>query len=394
MTMDNRHANEMIFEDTRDFITKSPELRKSIARTQYYQKMISGTSEILYHGLFYSDEAKIVVSEKRTLEAASNYKGMKTCILNFASATRPGGGVLSGASAQEESICRCSTLYFCLNSPEMISNFYRPHRQSPNSFNNDDVIYSPDIQVIRSEATDSNRLGRNHWYPVNVITCAAPNLRTRSLQIPYGENRGYETTEDELRSVLIKRIRRIFSIAAAEENEVLILGAFGCGAFGNPPALVADVFYQTTQEYRHKFVAIEYAIWHPERALDNYLAFRNRFSPLIEKENKTKPMEPRDYSLYDVETKLYMVHTDKGYMAYNSHMGILSFMKEPHPRQIVRFNEDGIHSPLLQKLMADIGYPNYLKYFVEKIPVCMLKRELQYGMDAEGFEQLYHSQFT
>ena len=58
---------------------------------------------------------RIVVSQKRTFDAASEYKGMKTAVHNFASATNPGGGVVRGANAQEECLCRCSGLYFNLN---------------------------------------------------------------------------------------------------------------------------------------------------------------------------------------------------------------------------------------------------------------------------------------
>ncbi len=67
----------------------------------------------------YDSRAKIVISHKRTYEAASSYKGKKVAVLNFASASNPGGGVVKGSSAQEECLCRCSSLYFALNEKKM-----------------------------------------------------------------------------------------------------------------------------------------------------------------------------------------------------------------------------------------------------------------------------------
>ena len=55
-------------------------------------------------------------------------------------------------------------------------------------------------------------------------------------------NAGYKpakVTPAELESLLTSRIKRIFEIAAANENEVLILGAFGCGAFRNSADILA-----------------------------------------------------------------------------------------------------------------------------------------------------------
>ena len=90
-------------------------------------------------------------------------------------------------------------------------------------------------------------------------------------------NAGYKpakVTPAELESLLTSRIKRIFEIAAANENEVLILGAFGCGAFRNPPEIVAKVFNKVMSDFLKYFDTIEYAIYHTEREIANYEAFR------------------------------------------------------------------------------------------------------------------------
>ena len=80
---------------------------------------------------------------------------------------------------------------------------------------------------------------------------------------------------EELLCLLQKRIQKIFETAIASGADVLILGAFGCGAFRNPPELVAAVFAEFTELYRNNFDVIEYAVFHTEQEAANYKAFRN-----------------------------------------------------------------------------------------------------------------------
>ena len=90
---------------------------------------------------------------------------------------------------------------------------------------------------------------------------------------PYAGDKAAKITPTELEKLLTARIRRIFEIAVANGNEVLILGAFGCGAFRNPPRIVAKVFNAVMQDYLCCFDTIEYAVYHTEREVANYEAF-------------------------------------------------------------------------------------------------------------------------
>jgi uncharacterized protein (TIGR02452 family) len=118
-------------------------------------------------------------------------------------------------------------------------------------------------------------LPKDEWWNVNILTCAAPNLRERpsNAMNSYAGNQAAKITPAELEKLLTKRIRRIFEIAVANGNEVLILGAFGCGAFRNPPEIVAKVFNTVMQDYLCYFDTIEYAVYHTEGEVANYKEF-------------------------------------------------------------------------------------------------------------------------
>ena len=275
--IDRRTKNVEIFRDTERRYTSDPILMSAVQQSTNNQVFIAESKNAIVPSAYKSQKAEVIVSEKRSLEAAEVYakQGKKVCVLNFASATNPGGGVVNGSSAQEECICRCTTLYPCLNTDTMWNAFYKPHRKAANPLYNNDCIYTPNVCVFKSDTNFPEILPKDEWWNVNILTCAAPNLRERlsNAMNPYAGDKSVKTTSAELEKLLTKRIRRIFEIVIANGNEVLILGAFGCGAFRNPPEIVAKVFNTVMQNYLCYFDTIEYAVYHTEREVVNYEAF-------------------------------------------------------------------------------------------------------------------------
>lgn len=264
-----RSENVAIFENTRAMCKTNQKLAQAIRKSNSRQKVILDDAKVEAGVPRYLEPAKIVVSKKRSYEAAHKYLGQKTCVLNFASATNPGGGVVWGSTAQEECLCRCSTLYANLTQRNLWNSFYGPHRDQHNPLYNDDCIYTPDVVVFKSDTASPELLPTEGWWRVNVITCAAPNLRNdRDGTVRVS------VSNAELKALHIQRMRRILNISAAEGNDVVILGAYGCGAFKNPPEVVAEAMKQVVKEFRYCFKTIEFAVYCSPRDERNYQVFR------------------------------------------------------------------------------------------------------------------------
>ncbi|MCR4597685.1 MAG: TIGR02452 family protein [Acetatifactor sp.] len=269
-----REENLAVFQDTEHRCKTNQRLKEAIVKSVAEQKLIleSYSVENALGKNRYQNAAKVVVSKKRSFEAASAYKGKKVCVHNFASATNPGGGVTKGSSAQEECLCRCSTLYFCLNTDKLWNGFYGPHRAAHDPIHNDDCIYTPNVIVMKTDEAIPQIMQEKDWYETSVITCAAPNLRERpSNQMNSGDGKdSVKLSSQEQLALHEKRLRRILDIAAAAGEEVVILGAFGCGAFENDPQAVATAASNVLADYLHAFETIEFAIYCSPRDERNF----------------------------------------------------------------------------------------------------------------------------
>lgn len=273
--MDRREQNRMAFEDTRKCCSEGV-LKKSIGNSCKEQRVIKENDDVPSATIRKDyGKTKVIVSDKRSFEAAKEYNGKKICVLNFASASNPGGGVVHGSNAQEESLCRCSTLYFCLNVKLNWDAFYAPHRVLQNPLYNNDCIYTPNITVFKSDVAIPELLPESEWYSVNVLSAAAPNLRERpsNSMNPCAGKKRVVLKDSELLELHLSRGRWMLDIAKAKGNEVLILGAFGCGAFQNPPHVVAEAYKRLMGEYDGVFELVEFAVYCPPRDSSNYDVF-------------------------------------------------------------------------------------------------------------------------
>lgn len=287
MPKDLREERKEIFEETKRLYTTDKRLVDSVTFSKENQQVVTEDVEIITPKAKYDIPAKVLVSQKRSLEAASEYLEQKVCVLNFASATNAGGGVTKGSNAQEEAICRCSTLYPCISDHKVTSQFHYYHRNAlhsgqMNALYNNDCIYTPGVTVFKSDTDHPQLLAEKLWYKVDMISCAAPNLRSKpsNAMNPDSGDRAVSIKPSELLELHKKRISRVLDIASLNGAEVVILGAFGCGAFQNPPDVVAQAMYEVVQTYLYHFKAIEFAVYCSPRDTMNYDVFKRILSPI------------------------------------------------------------------------------------------------------------------
>lgn len=271
--MNQRQKNVVVFEDTMNIYRSEESIKKAIVQQKKETKLYLEEDEIKLpenENSRYEKACTIIVSKKRTLEAAEGlikkHPESKVAVLNFASATNPGGGVIQGSSAQEESICRCSTLYPVLNQQQLYEDFYGYHRMRKDVLYTNRCIYTPKILVFKSDSIEPTYLEKKDWYAVDVITCAAPNLRMNEYNVL--------SRTESLAQLISDRIERILQVAIANQVDCLILGAFGCGAFCNPVDVVAEAFAKNIEKYSHAFQTIEFAIYCKEYETENYEIFQ------------------------------------------------------------------------------------------------------------------------
>lgn len=199
----------------------------------------------------------------------------RICVLNFASARHVGGGYLTGAKAQEEDVCRVSALYSSLL---CAPDFYNAHkaRGAENLRYSHRMVYSPDVPVFRDAGgggsggaaagasspnsadggvsstaggsgggggavnggSGGSRGGGNPLlarpYLVDILTSPAPNATALRQNLP--------SAASNLEGILRERAGRILALALEHGADTIVMGAWGCGVFGNDLTTVLSVF--------------------------------------------------------------------------------------------------------------------------------------------------------
>lgn len=235
--------------------------------TEKLEAIIDDEDEFFERSFYGNPNCQFMVLDGDSLEAAQFLE--HPLVMNFANAIHPGGGFLNGAHAQEESLCRCSTLYQSLSSAEA-SEMYQYNSENRIAVDSDYMLLSSNVCVFRD--SDCNLL--ENPYRVAVWTIPAPNLKGRARN----------TEQSEIDFIMKDRLRKFFYAAARNGYRNLVLGAWGCGAFGHDAKIVADYFKEILieEKYCEYFDNIIFAVLGQGYNLN---AFEETFCEVIEEDD-------------------------------------------------------------------------------------------------------------
>lgn len=204
---------------------------------------------------------EIIVDNLDTVQAGSRFfRDGKVALLNFSSYKNPGGMFLKGSKAQEECLCHASYLYNVLSQFEL--EFYdwnNRHKNKALYLNR--ALYTPDVLFHYN----------GMLFYSDVITCAAPN-KTAAQK--------YQNVSDEENTeVLRSRIRFVLDVAKDNQVDTLILGAYGCGVFGQDSKVVAGIFREYLETLYRCFKKVVFAI--PKGRDGNLESFMQVFTDTV-----------------------------------------------------------------------------------------------------------------
>lgn len=251
-------SGEYVSEKNRRILFPDPE--KMRAGTVFYYKEFTSIQKQKY------DQMDISVQNNDCVLAGKKLKeeGFNPAILNMASGSNPGGGVIHGAGAQEENLFRRSNLFKSMYQFADYASMYgipKSEYQYPLNFHFGG-IYTPDALFFRGLEKDGYPL-LDDPISLSVISVPAINLN------------GHELSVQSYLSTMKDKIRTILRIGIDHGHDALVLSAFGCGAFGNDPYVVASLFIEVLHEpeFENRFRKIVFAIIDDHNSKGNYVSF-------------------------------------------------------------------------------------------------------------------------
>jgi uncharacterized protein (TIGR02452 family) len=216
-------------------------------------------------------------------------EGYNPAVMNLADAYTACGWYKRGSKAQEEALCRATTL------SRSLFQFFIPKSGKKNRYVEEanvslkdiaypmDInfggIYSPGVTVFRNTYDLYSLMEACDTYKVGIISVAALDFNEK-----HGKNLEYKSDDGGFTlqglEIMKNKIRTIYRIALSNGHDSLVAGAFGCGAFRLPCDKVSQLFKEIMEEeeFRNKFRKITFAIIHNDGEDGKYAPFYRLFN--------------------------------------------------------------------------------------------------------------------
>ncbi|CAF2803550.1 unnamed protein product, partial [Rotaria sp. Silwood2] len=224
-------------------------------------------------------------------------KGSRPVLLNMAHANSPGGGYKRGDGTQEETLFRRSNYFQSLDleldDEKPTARFYCNSNSELEPLSDHDVLYPMDeFGAIYTSGLTAFRQSEDIGYAFMEIpmydVCAIAMAPYRDPKI---EN---DLLSSKYSIGTRKKIENIFAIAHHQNHDTLVLSAFGCGTFRNPPKHVAAIFKSVIEQYAGYFKCIYFAIADDHNTdqtlnpIENFRPFVELLDCLVQKPERNK----------------------------------------------------------------------------------------------------------
>ncbi|UJR16901.1 hypothetical protein I4U23_003799 [Adineta vaga] len=296
-------------------------------KTTLYEHLLKSPQDDNIQATFKTTDVNVVNDDCVNVCDRLMTKGYDPVMLNMANSSTPGGGFRTGASAQEEDLFRRSNYSRSLdiNFPETAE---KNHKRSYCKSSNEPEPYPTNVSMYPLEDFDAIytsglcffRLDKDNGYafmdePLYDVCCIAI-AASRDPPVKDGQ------LSSDIAEIMRKKVETIFAIAHKNKHDSLVLSAFGCGAFHNPPEHVANIFKSVIEQYAGVFRRIDFAIvGASDNSHGNYSIFKkvldglnvkaperakrdNSTHEMQKDQNSSRHMKKRNECLYGIECRL------------------------------------------------------------------------------------------
>lgn len=205
--------------------------------------------------------------------ASSQRSGVIYAVLNMANAYLPGGCYLEGTAAQEENMFRRTDCHFHIKDEDIEPNprggeqYKKPLTSLINAEGDEVYLDTANPRVcIKKGESDSKKqdgyenLSEDDYFEFYELRSAADDMK--KSQKPFNEERARKKISAQLQTLIKNNIKHV------------VLSAFGCGAFKNPPDVIARLYREEIEKVADQFDDVVFAIYNPGYGPDNLPVFQ------------------------------------------------------------------------------------------------------------------------